>query len=566
MAIGHLNNENERRFQDYILANVQYWRDVVADRTTTSTELDQAQQRIVTAIQYALEYQPAWADVAALIANFTPHMERRGYWDMRHHILTRAIAVAKTHYDQQQAVEFSLLLWHRASRQNQQTNAIHPSRAMKLLLRQIQPMNDDVAWTTNDILLKLVNELEVEHPQLGKIVRLRFLGQLTASEVANRLNLAEGTVYKYQKQAMVRLKEMLAQWEQQPQTNGFAALEQRLHLPQEVELFGVQRILNNLLSMLAEPGPPWLMSLEGIGGIGKTTLANALLRQVPLTYSFQAVGWVSAQRAFFSPLQGVQADDKAALDIHSLVDQLLNQLHPQPPPVTAPEAKLAALKELLESGPFFIVIDSLETMADYEALLPILRDVVNPNRILLTSRVSLNGQDDVHTTTLSALSKADTLNFLRHEAKIHHLPKLAEVAADQLARIYAVVGGNPLALKLVVGQLHRLPLSQVLENLQLAQGKAVDALYTYIYWQAWHSLDEISQQILLTMPLAQDGDLKQLAAVTKLEIPPLRQALQQLTHHNLIGVDGGLEESRYYIHHLTETFLLNEVARWQTGT
>jgi len=64
-----------------------------------------------------------------------------------------------------------------------------------------------------------------------------------------------------------------------------------------------------------------------------------------------------------------------------------------------------------------------------------------------------------------------------------------------------VVGGNPLALKLVVGQLCVLPLSQVLENLKQARGQTIDDLYTYIYWQAWHTLDETSQKVLLVMPL-----------------------------------------------------------------
>ena len=126
------------------------------------------------------------------------------------------------------------------------------------------------------------------------------------------------------------------------------------------------------------------------------------------------------------------------------------------------------------------------------------------------------------------------------------------------------MGGNPLALKLVVGQIRILPLPQVLENLRQAQGKRIDALYTYIYWQAWDSLDPVSQQVLLVMPLAQDGDLAHLASVSGLEMEPLGEALHQLISRNLVEVSGGLEERVYRIHRLTETFLLTEVARWQS--
>jgi hypothetical protein len=66
------------------------------------------------------------------------------------------------------------------------------------------------------------------------------------------------------------------------------------------------------------------------------------------------------------------------------------------------------------------------------------------------------------------------------------------------------------------------------------------------------------------MPLAQDGDLNHLAVVSKLEMEPLGEALNQLIYRNLIEVSGGLEEMVYRIHRLTETFLLTEVTRWQS--
>src|SRR6185436_8118195 len=98
----------------------------------------------------------------------------------------------------------------------------------------------------------------------------------------------------------------------------------------------------------------------------------------------------------------------------------------------------------------------------------------------------------------------------------------------QLDSIYQVVGGNPLALKLIVGQIAIFPLPQVLENLKQAQGKKIDELYTYIFWQAWNALDSVSQQGLLAMPLAQDGDFAQLSAVTGLKVDALNDALERL--------------------------------------
>ena len=73
--------------------------------------------------------------------------------------------------------------------------------------------------------------------------------------------------------------------------------------------------------------------------------------------------------------------------------------------------------------------------------------------------------------------------------------------------------GNPLALRLVVGQTHVYALDQVLANLRAAQGQRAEQLYQYIYWQAWHNLEPTAQQTLLLMPLVTEsgGDLAYLA-------------------------------------------------------
>jgi hypothetical protein len=160
------------------------------------------------------------------------------------------------------------------------------------------------------------------------------------------------------------------------------------------------------------------------------------------------------------------------------------------------------------------------------------------------------------------LSLEDTIRLIRHEAGVRGMPMLAEAPDEQVSTIYEAVGGNPLALKLVIGQIAILPLSQVLESLRQANAQSVNELYTYIFWQAWRTLSPQAQQVLLTMPLAQAGSLEQLASLAELPAGDLGQALAELARLSLVEVVGGLEERRYTIHRLTETFLLNEAIKW----
>jgi hypothetical protein len=145
------------------------------------------------------------------------------------------------------------------------------------------------------------------------------------------------------------------------------------------------------------------------------------------------------------------------------------------------------------------------------------------------------------------------------------LTVVSEAPAPNLQRIYQVVGGHPLALKLVVGQLASLPLSQVLSRLQQAQGKSIEELYTFIYWQVWHLLELTAQQVLLVMPLVEEGTMEQLLALSQLEPDDLNRALEQLITLSLVQVGGELDDRRYSLHRLTETFLLNEALKWRSS-
>jgi hypothetical protein len=129
-----------------------------------------------------------------------------------------------------------------------------------------------------------------------------------------------------------------------------------------------------------------------------------------------------------------------------------------------------------------------------------------------------------------------------------------------------VAGGNPLALKLLVGQMHTLSLSRVVDDLRQAHGQQVDELYRFIYWRSWQLLDDPARRVLAIMPLVAEsgGGLAQIAALSELAEEQLMAPLKQLVALCLVNVMGSVEARRYGIHRLTETFLLNEVLKWQT--
>jgi hypothetical protein len=161
---------------------------------------------------------------------------------------------------------------------------------------------------------------------------------------------------------------------------------------------------------------------------------------------------------------------------------------------------------------------------------------------------------------------ADSLALLRHEAGQRGLEEMKRAEEEDLDVIYQVVGGNPLALKLVVGQATHLPLKRVLDALRespTAQGGVESEFYGYLYQQSWAMLSPAAQELLLTMPVLPitGGTWDDLHSLSGLDPSTLNRAIAELVRLSLLSA-AGWPEKVYSIHRLTHTFLMSEVMQW----
>lgn len=453
-------------------------------------------------------------------------------------------------------VHNSLKLWHRSDSKVNSLEYLQVSR-QAYLRGQNNPRK-----IANQILQNGLDLLEADHAEYAELIRKRFIEQMSVYAVANRFNISQTTAYRRQEKAIEYLAIILKEQNSQIVQAWYSKLEQRLEPISYIELFGVDKYLKKSLELLVSQEPPWFISFEGLGGIGKTVLADHLVRHPDLFGKYYDVVWVTARLQNFLPGVGIKQLERPILNTAILVDNIIEQLDEEIPLSQSLDHKIIALTKIFKQGAHLIIVDNLETADDHRALIPFLQKLVNPSKVLLTSRHSLRAYSGIYCLRLQELNVADSMSLIRREAALRGLVEVADASEKQLNDIYNVAGGNPLALKLVIGQASILPLVQVLESLKQAQAKHVDELFTYIYWQAWHLLTASSQQALLAMPLGQRGGVEQLLAVSRLEIDDFNQAIQQLVNLSLVEVKGGLTERRYSIHRLTETFLLNEALKW----
>jgi len=392
----------------------------------------------------------------------------------------------------------------------------------------------------------------------------RFWRGKSAVWMAKEQGVVESTFYARQERSIYALAKCLWEMEQAARRRAVARqrhLQRNLPPPTYTRLFGMERTLKRLKEALASPQGPWLISIEGLGGLGKTALAHNLASWAATTYLFADIAWVTARQQTFTTWAGIIEEARPTLTLETLLKALAIQLDCPDIPEMPPAQKEKAFRAFLKEKPYLAVIDNLETVADYEALVPKLWEMANPSRFIFTTRHSIGHYPYVLSITLNELEKDDSLALMRHEGMVRGITPLTEAEDATLHRIYAVTGGNPLAIKLVVEQARILPLERVLDKLREAVGKQYEDLYSFIYRRSWELLSEDARKVLLAMPGLAPGNAcwANLQAATSLDKARLDAAIEELAGKSLLNV-GGHEEKRYTIHRLTHTFIMSDLS------
>ncbi|MCC9074593.1 ATP-binding protein [Litorilinea aerophila] len=436
---------------------------------------------------------------------------------------------------------------------------------------------------TDHLLEQLLQRLERVDGRAARLIRDRFQKGLSRQILSRRYTLSLSHLDRLQRQAIEKLvmlaeemeREQLARQPDLPRAapedvRTMAQLRLDLIVGRE-RLFGVEVPLRTLLRQLQQPDPPYLYLIEGIGGIGKTALAAAAVRQLLADGHLQMLAWVTAQQQRLRLDGHLETVPNPTVTVEAVMAALVDQLLPpdeHPVPFTL-ERALAPLRARLDENPGVVVVDNLETIDEVQSLLPVLRALAGPTRILLTSRFHPPTDTPYHVLHLTELGSRDALALVRYQARVAGIPELADLSPSHFEPIYAVVGGNPLALRLLVGQCRYQHLEAVLQGLADVQGEAAEQLYEYLYAQAWEHLETLERKLLLSMVLVPPAgaDLEYIAVISELPESAVRAGLFHLVDLSLVEHRrNALDQSVYSIHSLTRNFLHTQILQWTEST
>ncbi len=432
--------------------------------------------------------------------------------------------------------------------------------AFLLIVQQEQNNQPDLSpsslrLATNTLVKGAMTELEAENPEGMRILRLRFWDGLQIGEVAGELDISTDMVSHWQRKAIAQVAHLLLTWEEVAWADEAEEIAARLP-PASVKLFGVDKPLANLMTELLKWGDPWITAVVGIGGIGKTSLALRVARQIVKEFRFENVIWTKLDSGSMRATLG-----SPELLRDRLLVAISKQLWPNSFGETTPTQRLKQVRHALKTKRILVVIDNLESVEDTAVLLDYVRDWCDPSKFLLTSRIR---PSDAFLVPLDQLSRSAASELVRYYLQRQNKVGARSLTERDLDGIYEHTGGNPLALKLVVNLLDGLSLSTVLNGLLTVNTDKVEELYRHIYWQNWQLIGEAARILLQAMVLvtADGAELDYLQTLSGLEERPLQSAIMELRHRSLLDASDDLHTRRYTIHPLTKSFLQTEIIHW----
>lgn len=340
---------------------------------------------------------------------------------------------------------------------------------------------------------------------------------------------------------------------------------ERAGLPQRPyeRLVGREGLVAEILTGLTRGERKGLVAIDGMGGIGKTALAYAVLEQALRGGEFDGGVWVREER---QPRSGTGQ----GLTYESTLNAIGLGLGLRDATGRGIAAGEERIRGLLRAQRILLVLDNLETAAEPQAeIAGRVAGLLGPySRALLTSRRRfVQGVYHVH---LAGLSPSHAAELLRQEATARGVAHVAQAGQEELAQIIDQTGGSPLALKLAVGQLAYQPADVVATRFAAVRLRAEETdeyarFYRSVFFPSWGLLSDEGKRLLVAMSHfapGVGGAFEAVKAASGLPVDVLGERIDELWRLAFLEIgEASVSSIRYYLHALTRHFVLSDIVR-----
>lgn len=237
------------------------------------------------------------------------------------------------------------------------------------------------------------------------------------------------------------------------------------------QFLGRQSLITRLQQLLHPDHPASRISVEGIGGIGKTGLVLEMAQRclqestnTPCTVHsvFDAIVFTSAKQHYLTT-RGILPRLRQERTLHHIIRAIAHTLGYSHSFAEPFDETLEQIQALLSRQRVLLIVDNLETLETQRDVLAFLYDLPATVKVVITS--CERAVMDV-SIRLEPLPEDEGIQLIEHQANI----KNVQLSQEDAQRLYQATGGIPAAIVYAVGQLaNGYLLADVLPRLTLAE-------------------------------------------------------------------------------------------------
>lgn len=261
-------------------------------------------------------------------------------------------------------------------------------------------------------------------------------------------------------------------------------------LPRRPYFVGRDEEIKTVLQSLQPNSRTFIIGIEGIGGMGKSTLAIELSHRCIENDLFEAVIWISAKESILT-LHGIEPVIPEAKTLSDILITIGTNLGNPTIGNLSIQDQIKRAYNLLSRRTTLLILDNFESLSKNEQrdIVDFLRRSPMTLKVVITSRERVSEGQVIRLQGLSFEESNALLDWDAQQKNIH-------LTKDQSKYLVDLTGGLPLALLWVQGQIAVLGYSvtQVLDKLSL---DADIPILQYCFNHSWNLLGETDAKKLL---------------------------------------------------------------------
>lgn len=236
-----------------------------------------------------------------------------------------------------------------------------------------------------------------------------------------------------------------------------------------------------------------LITLQGRGGVGKTSLALEVLHQLAHSASYFAIIWFSARDIDLLP-EGPRVVRPDVLSVEDVARDFAELMHPggRIKNKDAEPYLTKCLSGQALDGPFLFVYDNFETIRQQAELYSYLSNAIRlPNKILITTRTrDFKGDYPIEVRGMKRDEFAELVQEISVRLRIGSL-----IDGDYEEQLFEESDGHPYITKILLGEVARAGRRVTLKRIIAAKDALLDALFD----RSFAALSPAAQRVFLTL-------------------------------------------------------------------